>query len=623
MEQSHSTHMRRERDKNRRKRASKAHKNQDRLRQKLNLSMTAPPSLEDIDLESLDSLLRQFDHSHIHQDATRVEAIEYLEGSLVRWAQTLQLTKNPQAGSKPSASTINAWNNPTNPWRTTVNPAIVTFGSHRLGVSMEGSDLDLLVVAPAHITRNDFFGSWVDFLRKLPNVAHVHPIPEAYTPVLKFEINDINIDMLFCSLKDSTRLAQLPKQQRLFRSATNHTTEEGPIVRTKPRVEYQITDDDLRGQDDEKGLRSLNGARVSQMILELVPAPQLPSYRVVLRAVKHWAMCKGIYSNVLGFLGGINWAILVARVCCFHPKKEKATPAELLVSFYHMFSAWGWPNPVLLKTIQLEPPTGVAPMRVWDPMGCRDPAELRRYALEIMPIITPAYPAMNSAYNVGAAQFRRMKEELSEAFRNIQQMNFDALFRPGDFFGTRQTFLQVSIKATTRADFIVWFRYVESRLRILINNLDTPEIEAHPQAQFYYQSYNDEGEVVGQGWSATPDVPQEALYYIGLRGAKSVNLMRDTRPLVANFLHQVHSWDKREAGSMDISLSCVQACSLPACCASVSDTADEDISELGKLTPQTSASSVGDDSFASDLSGTSHDETPPTRTWSSVVLSEH
>ncbi len=48
---------------------------------------------------------------------------------------------------------------------------------------------------------------------------------------------------------------------------------------------------------------------------------------VALSAVKEWARYCGIYSNVLGFLGGINWAILVAFVCQRYPR---APPAALL-----------------------------------------------------------------------------------------------------------------------------------------------------------------------------------------------------------------------------------------------------------------------------------------------------
>ena len=38
-------------------------------------------------------------------------------------------------------------------------------------------------------------------------------------------------------------------------------------------------------------------------------------FRETLQFVKLWAKNKGIYNNMMGYLGGISWAILVAKIC--------------------------------------------------------------------------------------------------------------------------------------------------------------------------------------------------------------------------------------------------------------------------------------------------------------------
>ena len=54
----------------------------------------------------------------------------------------------------------------------------------------------------------------------------------------------------------------------------------------------------------------------------------------------------GVYSNVLGYLGGVSWAMLVARTCQLYPN---ATASTLVEKFFLVFSKWTWPAPVYLK----------------------------------------------------------------------------------------------------------------------------------------------------------------------------------------------------------------------------------------------------------------------------------
>lgn len=46
---------------------------------------------------------------------------------------------------------------------------------------------------------------------------------------------------------------------------------------------------------------------------------------------------QGVYSNVLGYLGGVSWAMLVARTCQLYPN---ACAATLVHKFFLVFSQW-------------------------------------------------------------------------------------------------------------------------------------------------------------------------------------------------------------------------------------------------------------------------------------------
>ena len=54
--------------------------------------------------------------------------------------------------------------------------SLLSFGSYRLGVHTPDADVDCLVLAPPHVTRDDFFSSWVDILKENERVTDLHPV---------------------------------------------------------------------------------------------------------------------------------------------------------------------------------------------------------------------------------------------------------------------------------------------------------------------------------------------------------------------------------------------------------------------------------------------------------------
>lgn len=190
-------------------------------------------------------------------------------------------------------------------------PCIYTFGSYRLGVGGSHADIDTLCIGPRQIEISDFFGSLQSALRARPEVSSLVAVEGAYVPVMKLV---------------------RPKQRN---KAPNLVLKRGgaPLVQVFLGVDIDLLfarlatasvprllalgDDGLVAAMEEKSVLALNGARVVECMLRLVP--QVDVFRVAVRLVKHWAQSRGVYGNVMGYPGGVAYAIMVARICQVSP----------------------------------------------------------------------------------------------------------------------------------------------------------------------------------------------------------------------------------------------------------------------------------------------------------------
>ena len=86
------------------------------------------------------------------------------------------------------------------------------------------------------------------------------------------------------------------------------------------------------------------------MILELAGSGQTENFKETLRLIKVWAKNRGVSSNAMGFLGGISWAIMLAKICQIFPYHK---PSRLLFEFFNIYRLWDWK----LFPVQLIKPT--------------------------------------------------------------------------------------------------------------------------------------------------------------------------------------------------------------------------------------------------------------------------
>ncbi|TRX88518.1 hypothetical protein FHL15_010557 [Xylaria flabelliformis] len=317
---------------------------------------------------------------------------------------------------------------------------VFTYGSYCLGVYGPGSDIDTLVTAPRYVTRDDYFKYFPDLLTEMAPpgaITNLTAVEDAFVPIIKFEYWGISIDLIFSRI---ATLTQFPPHKQLELTSNEH----------------------LRGLDDRE-LRSLNGTRVTKEILNLVP--EQSTFRTALRAIKLWAQRRAIYANIIGFPGGVVWAMMVARVCQLYPK---ATSATIVGKFFLVMKGWPWPIPVQLKHME----DGPLNVRVWNPKIYKSDS------FHLMPVITPAYPQMCATFNITKSTKTIIQRELERGVELTDKIlgserPWKDLFVKHTFFTQdHKYYLAVIATSTTKEAHKIWSGFVESKVRILVGELE-------------------------------------------------------------------------------------------------------------------------------------------------------
>lgn len=301
-----------------------------------------------------------------------------------------------------------------------IEAQLIPYGSYLLGVASLGSDIDCVCIVPSFMTRDDFFNEFTtDYLGQSSSVTCITKVPDAFVPIISFCYDDIEMDLSFCILDRVTV------------------------------GEYLVYDDDelLDGIDDQS-VRSLNAWRDNMMLLKSV-SKEKDNFRRLLRFLRVWAKKRGIYGNMYGFLGGINLALLSAWGCKNH--QGVSSFCELLYSFFDDLTKWKWPEPIYC----VEPRESMIP----DKKNWEQPQNKR---VELMPIITPATPTINSLRSATDSSFYRLKKEFNHARLNImdivnnmekgishqyQTSAFEATIQPTSFFVRYKYYIEVSVYA--------------------------------------------------------------------------------------------------------------------------------------------------------------------------------
>lgn len=121
-----------------------------------------------------------------------------------------------------------------------------------------------------------------------------------------------------------------------------------------------------------------------------------------------------------------------------------------------------------------------------------------------------------------------------------------------DFFYKHSNFFHVTITAKNEEDFLPWYRFCESRLRLLVSALESAEISAWPFGRLFQQTIK----MVESG-----EETQESHFFIGIRFAPGVQNV-DLRPYTSDFVHRMNMWEQRREG-MDLGFELLRQGNLP------------------------------------------------------------
>ena len=325
---------------------------------------------------------------------------------------------------------------------------LLTFGSSILGVVTNESDLDTVLILPATISREKFFHNFVEFLKSPREgfvIESIMAVPDAHVPVLKMVVNGLPVDILTCRIP-----------QRDYRAFIESPSRNGGQLDFS-LIHYR--------ELDTASLLSINGVRVGRTLVDSIRAgrliaedesvsggnDRLVKFQQCLRVVKYWAKQRGVYSNVMGFFGGVSWAILLVVTCLSRTEHSVVIDSEdasrIICRFFKMWHEWQWgvANPVSLRSLpgaltqylsslrvsafgtptfsSLPSPNTeedplsektssddqLAGVTMWDPLA----SEADRKSL--MPVLTPVAPFMNSTFNTLPTTFRILTDEFRRA----------------------------------------------------------------------------------------------------------------------------------------------------------------------------------------------------------------
>jgi poly(A) polymerase len=266
-----------------------------------------------------------------------------------------------------------------------------------LGVHFPETDIDVICIfRQKFVAMNDFF---TDFVKTISHedqteFTQICIIGQARVPIIKFKLFEVQFDVLFASVDDFSSIKRIIDKPNFKQADQNQIKEEW-------RRLSETTQNSFYGRIACNNLKRVVGSDI---------------FKLVLRAVRFWAMQRGLYSTNMGYFSGITLAVMVAKICQDFAGLE---PACLLYKFFDFYAEFAWREPVCIVTEQKRK----SKLRI-EHLDAVD-----QFSNDVMVVLTPNDQLRNTAYRVNDHNFYAICQELQRAQQIVHKLAPKSLIR--------------------------------------------------------------------------------------------------------------------------------------------------------------------------------------------------
>lgn len=159
----------------------------------------------------------------------------------------------------------------------------------------------------------------------------------------------------------------------------------------------------------------------------------------------------------------------------------------------------------------------------------------------MMHIITPAFPQMNTTFNVSESQLKIIEDSLLEGFKilkliSLGELSWEDLLLEYPFFHDYDHFIEIEILSKDEKEFFKWKGLIQARLRYLVTSIES-EVGSRLNLHLWPQEFD-------VYFEQESDFKYASFIYIGIKLARHSQEIFDLTQIVSQWRSSVYEqWD--------------------------------------------------------------------------------